>query len=259
MIDSHCHLTYISKEKDILTEVINRSVQSGIKYMVDIGVRPDDIDERIELLSGFKNVFLTLGYYPEYFNEGTTQALNNFDKQIESLNKHTKNIYAIGEIGIDYFHHDTTTRVKQMEFFSSLIDIASKNNLPILIHSRDGFADTYDVLKNKNASGIFHCFSYSAEEVKKALELNYLISFSGNITYKKSEAIREACKYVPNDKLTIETDAPYLSPQIVRSSPNEPSFTMHTAKFIADLRNDTLDNILAYAFENTKKMLMLDI
>ena len=248
MIDSHCHLTYISKKSKDLEEVLERANKAGIFYFVDIGVHPDDIDERMFILSDAEGVFFSMGYYPDYANENDEDTLKAFELKIKNLNKKTlekrnKSIYAVGEIGLDYYHNEDNKN-EQKAFFRALCEAAKNVDLPILIHSR---------------RGIFHCFSGNVEDAKNALDLGYILSFSGSSTYMKNDFIRDAVKYVPKDMFTIETDAPYLTPQKVRGRANEPSFIPYTVEVLAEVRGESKEDIMRTALENAVRVLELPV
>lgn len=264
MIDTHVHFTYISKKSKELEEVFKRANKEGIYYFVDIGLHPDDINERMYILSNAEKVFFTAGYYPDYANENSDDTINAFELKIKNLNESSrlgkKSIYAVGEIGLDYYHN-SENRDEQKEFFFDLCNVAKRLDLPIIIHSRDAFADTFSILKKASLpkTGIFHCFSGGVEEAKKALDLGYILSFSGATTYLKNSFIRDAVKYVPDDMFTIETDSPYLSPQRVRGRSNEPAFITYTAELIAELKNESKEEIMFKALENANRVLDLNI
>ncbi len=256
MIDSHCHLTLISKNKSEIIKIVSRAKESGIKNIIDIGVHPSDIEPRIELLGNIENVYLTAGFYPDYAYSYTTDELSDFKQKIITLNKDKKNIYMLGEIGLDYYHNSDDTH-KQIEFFETLIDMANELALPISIHCRDAFSDMLMVLaKNKvEHGGIMHCFSGGLEDAKKTLDLGFLISFSGVITYPKNQELRDVAKYVPNDSFCIETDAPYLSPQKVRGKKNEPSFLPYTANVVAKQKSMSEQVVFEHCYKNICKLL----
>ena len=263
MIDSHCHLTLISKKRKDLEEVLQRANKAGILYFLDIGVHPNDIDERMFILSEAEGVFLSIGYYPDYSNENDEHTIKAFELKIKTLNKNKlkkKSVYAVGEIGLDYYHNSENKK-EQREFFSSLCEVAKRVDLPILIHSRDAFKDTFQILKEADIPrrGLFHCFSGNIEEAKNALDLGYTISFSGAVTYLKNDFIREAAKYVPKDMFTIETDSPYLTPQKLRGRANEPSFIPYIVEVLSEVRKEDKEDIMRTALENAVRVLELPI
>lgn len=263
MIDTHVHLTYISKKTKELEEVLERANKAGIYYFVDIGLHPNDINERMYILSDAEGVFFTIGYYPDYSAENDEDTIKAFEMKVNNLNKNKivkKSVYAIGEIGLDYYHNDSN-KEEQKDFFRELCEVAKRVDLPIIIHSRDAFKDTFKILKETDIPkrGIFHCFSGGIEEAKKALDLGYILSFSGATTYMKNSFIREAAQYVPNDMFTIETDSPYLTPQKVRGRANEPAYVTYTAELIAELRNEDKETVMRTALENATRVLELPI
>lgn len=256
MIDSHCHLTYISEEKNEIIEIINRAKENNINYIVDIGVHPTDLDKRYNILGDMDNIYMTAGFYPDYAYSYKEEELFLFKDKVASMNKNKRNIYMIGEIGLDYYHNSEAT-YKQRDFFERLINIANILCLPISIHTREAWDDTLAILSNTNVNklGIIHCFSGSRNEAKKLLDLGYIISFSGILTYNKNIELREVAKYVPTDMFCIETDAPYLSPQTKRGKKNEPSFLIHTAEAIAIEKSISIDRILEFSYSNTMSVL----
>ncbi len=256
MIDSHCHLTMISKEKSEIIKKVGIAADCGIKYIIDVGVHPSDLDERLALLGDLDNVYLTAGFYPDYAYFYQDSEIIDFKDKVLSMNKDGRVIYMIGEFGLDYYHNSEDT-YKQIELFEKLIDVSNQLSLPISIHTREAFADTIEVLsKNRvDRQGIIHCFSGGLNEAKKLLDLGFTISFSGVVTYPKNQDLRDVAKYVPDDMFCIETDAPYLSPQKVRSKKNEPSFLVHTATAIGNERGVSFERVFELNYRNVSKLL----
>ncbi len=256
MIDSHCHLTMISKEKSEIIKVVGKARDNGIYYIVDVGVHPSDLDERFNLLGDLDNVYMTAGFYPDYAYSYKPDEVDAFKDKVISMNKDKRNIYMIGEFGLDYYHNSEDI-YKQIELFERLIALSNELALPISIHTREAFADTIEVLSKNRADklGIIHCFSGGLEEAKKLLDLGFLISFSGVVTYPKNQDLRDVAKYVPDDMFCIETDAPYLSPQKVRSKKNEPSFLVHTATAVGNERSVSFERVLELNYRNVSRLL----
>jgi len=256
MIDSHCHLTIISKSAKEIEALLKRANKEGIFYFIDVGINPSDIEFRLQLLSDAEGVYLTAGYYPDYANTYTDVDLDAFKLKIKKANENKKHLYALGEIGLDYYHNDLNKK-DQKKFFAELINVAREVNLPIIIHTRDAFKDTFDILKEEKnpKGGIFHCFTGEIKEAKKALDLGYIISFSGVITYTKNEYLKEVARYVPSDMYTIETDSPYLTPAKLRGHSNEPAFIPYIAEVIAECRGESVDFVMKNALENTRRVL----
>ena len=256
MIDSHCHLTSISKEKSEIIKIIDRAKENNINYIVDIGVHPSDLEKRFDILGSMENVYMTAGFYPDYAYSYEEQELSAFKDKIISMNNDKKNIYMIGEIGLDYYHNNEDT-YKQQHLFEMLISIANELSLPISVHTREAWNDTISILsKNKvDKRGIIHCFSGELEEAKKVLDLGYIISFSGVITYPKNTMLRDVAKYVPDDMFCLETDAPYLTPQKVRGKKNEPSFIKYIADTVANEKSVNVEKILEMSYHNALRVL----
>ena len=213
MIDTHAHLLCLEK-KD---EIIHNMQADEMDYIINIGTTLEDSIAGVKLAEKYENVFATVGIYPEYSESVTEQDL----KEIEELAKHEK-VVAIGEIGLDY--HNEYNKQSQKNLLVKQLEIADRNNLPFCIHCRSAVSDLYDVLKeNKhliNHSGLMHCYSEGKDWVQKFLNLGLYISFSGNITFRKSD--RSFLKDIPLDRILVETDSPYLSPEPIRGRVNEP-------------------------------------
>lgn len=256
MIDSHCHLEYISENKDVVKAVVERAKQNGIKYILDIGTHPSDIDRRIKLLNGIDGIYMSAGFYPDYAEEYKDSEIDEMKNKIALLNKNEKRICAIGEIGLDY-HHNSENKSKQITFFEKLLSMSKELNLPVLIHTREAWDDTIKILAKSNVKGIIHCFSGGLSEAKSILDLGCLISFSGILTYPKNTELRDVAKYVPSDMYTIETDAPYLTPQKMRNKKNEPAFIKYIAETLAFERETPLENIMRDACRNAFRVLSL--
>lgn len=226
MIDTHAHLLCF---KDAL-DIIDSMEDNGLENIVTIGTTAKDSKQSVELAKKHKNIYATVGIYPEFAGETTEEDL----KQIKELAKDDK-VVAIGEIGLDY-HTEGYDAEAQKQLFIKQLKIADEMGLPFCIHCRGAAEDVYKVLsENKhliNHSGLMHCYSEGKEWVDKFLSLGLYISFSGNITFKKSD--RSFLKDIPLDKILVETDAPYLSPEPFRGRENRPERVNFVAKKIAE-------------------------
>ncbi len=226
MIDTHAHLLYF----DDVDEIINSMESQGIENIVTIGTTVEDSADSIALAEKHKNIYATVGIYPEYSNLTTEEDL----KKLKELAKHEK-VVAIGEIGLDY-HNEVFDAEAQKKLFIQQLEIADELSLPFCIHCRKAVSDLYEVLSTHKHlikyGGLMHCYSEGAEWVKKFIDLGMYISFSGNITYKKSD--RSFLKDIPLDRIVVETDAPYLSPEPRRGKENRPEYVKLTAERIAD-------------------------
>ncbi len=228
IIDTHAHL--LSPGVDTFS-IIERMKDDGLEKIVNIGTDTGDSEGGVLLAKKVKDVYTTVGIHPEYASKTTKQDI----EKINALASEEK-VVAIGEIGLDY-HFETDNKEKQKEIFIAQIKIAKAHNLPICIHTRDAKEDTYEILKKYSdiivKPSIMHCFSEDWEYAKKFLDLGFYISFSGNITYKKSD--RSFVKDIPLDRILVETDSPYLSPEPLRGTKNEPKNVKLTAQKLADL------------------------
>ena len=215
MIDTHTHLYMFDEDgKNIIENMAN----DNLERIVTIGTTVEDSKKNIEIASKYENIYATVGIYPEFANDITDEDLC----QIEEL-AHNEKVVAIGEIGLD-FHSDNFDKDAQIKMFIKELEIADKLGLPFCIHCRDAAEKLYGILsENKNLinhSGLMHCYSEGKEWVQKFLDLGLYISFSGNITFKKSD--RSFLKDIPLEKILVETDSPYLSPEPFRGRKNEP-------------------------------------
>ena len=222
MIDTHAHLLSL-ENKD---EIVDSMQSDGLECIVNIGTTVEDSILGVELAKSNKNIYAAVGIYPEYSKEVAAEDL----KTVEKLSKEPK-VVAIGEIGLDY-HNDDYDRKSQKEIFVKQLEIADKAGLPFCIHCRGAVEDLYDILsENKhliNHSGLMHCYSEGKEWFKKFLDLGLYLSFSGNITYKKSD--RSFLKEIPINRILVETDSPYLSPEPLRGRVNNPK----NVRFVID-------------------------
>jgi len=246
MIDSHAHLLCFDDNK----EIINKMKEDGLEFIVTIGTTVEDSRQSVDLALGNKNVFATVGIYPEYANNVSEKDL----LEIESLAKNEK-VVAVGEIGLDY-HNEGYDKEKQKEIFIKQLQIADKVGLPFCIHCRNAVEDVYDVLsKNKHLiknSGVMHCYSEGAAWIEKFLDLGLYISFSGNITFKKSD--RSFLNKIPLDRLIVETDAPYLSPEPLRGRLNQPKNIRFIIEKIAKELNLEFDELEKITNKNAKNL-----
>ena len=255
-IDSHCHIDGEAFDAD-RDEVVERAKNAGVKAMLDIGTgnpHNGEIAKAVAVAESYENVFASVGVHPH-------DALTYDDKaenHLIDLVKSSEKVIAWGEIGLD-FYYDHSPRDVQIDVFRRQIRTAKDLNLPIIIHSRDADDETVEILRNECSDndfrgGIMHCFGGTAEMARDVLEIGFLISFAGNVTFKKAENLRDAARVVPLNKLLIETDCPFLTPVPFRGKRNEPSFVVHTAKFLAEfygielekLANQTTNNFVDF-------------
>lgn len=248
MIDTHAHLLMLEN----MNEIIDGMANDDMDYIVTIGTTVEDSIQSVNLAQKHEKVYATVGIYPEYSVDTTEEDL----KVIEELAKNEK-VVAIGEIGLDY--HYNYDKKSQKELFVKQLEIANRVGKPFCIHCRDAASDVYEVLKeNKhliNHSGLMHCYSEGKEWFEKFLELGLYLSFSGNITFKKTD--RSFLKDIPLDRIVVETDSPYLSPEPFRGRRNEPKMVQYVIDKIAKEIEISSEELRKITTENAKKFYSL--
>ena len=233
MIDSHCHLDHEPLFSD-LKNVIKRSKSVGIEKLLTISTSFDSFNKIKEIVNKDKIIYGTIGIHP---HETETNLINS-EQIIESLKK-TDKIIGIGETGLD-FYYNNSDKDNQIISFKEHIEASIKTNSPLIIHSRDAEEETFNILndyKDKNLKILMHCFTGSLNFAKKLLTLNAFFSASGIITFKNSAELQETFRFLPLDRILIETDSPFLAPVPNRGKKNEPSFIDYTAQKLADIKN----------------------
>jgi TatD DNase family protein len=233
LIDTHCHLTFEQFGGNV-EQVIQRSREENVTGWITVGTDIKDSAKAVELTGGFENMYAAVAIHPHEAKTATADIL----KELRELARHNK-VVAIGETGLDY-HYDFSMPQQQRDCFKRHLEIAAEMNLPVIIHSREAFDETIEIL-SRYSSGlrgvVFHCFSGSAEQGKIVLDRGFYISFTGVVTFKNAEKTRRAAEIVPLDRLMIETDAPYMSPEPMRKQKiNEPALMIHTARCLAQLK-----------------------
>ena len=251
LFDSHSH--YNDEKFDVdRNNIIEKNFEKGITSLVCAGYSVLSSKQAINLSTEFKHIYATCGISPNDIDE-------DVDNQLEEIVKIAKNskVVGIGEIGLDYYWNKEN-KEKQKEIFIKQIQIANELDLPIVIHTRDAVMDTLEILKQNtvNKKGVFHCCPLNIELVKEALKLGFYISFSGNITFKNAKP-EEIIKLVPLDKILIETDCPYLSPEPNRGKRNDSSNLIYIAEKIANIKEMKIEEIAKITNDNTKKIFNL--
>lgn len=247
LVDSHCHLDFPDFAEE-LDDVVNRASEAGIGRMVTICTRVRKFDQVLAVAERFEQVYCSVGTHPHNADEELDVTVDELVK----LAEHPK-VVAIGEAGLDY-HYDNSPREAQMQGLLVHIDAARQTGLPLVIHSRDADEHMMAVLENEMGKGAFpallHCFSSGRDLALKGVELGLYVSFSGILTFKRSEEIRAIAAEVPLDRLLVETDAPYLAPMPHRGKRNEPSYVVETAKILAEVKGVSEAEIWKITTEN---------
>jgi len=246
-VDHHCHLDFPDFADD-LDGVVTRAKAAGVGALVSISTRIRHFDRLVKLVEDYPNVFCSVGTHPHYAHE----ELDIPVEEIVRLARHPK-VVAIGEAGLDYFY-DNSPREAQAQGFRNHIAAARATGLPLVIHARDADLDVAAILEEATAKGKFpavlHCFTGGPELARRGLDLGLYVSFSGIVTFKKSDALRDIARSVPLDRLLVETDAPYLAPGKYRGKRNEPAYVVETAAVLAKLRGITTEELAKATTDN---------
>lgn len=244
LFDTHAHYNdekFLEDREEILQQV----KEAGVEKLVVAGYNLETSKEAIKIAQTHNNLYATVGISPNDLDEEINL------EEIERIAKNEK-VVAIGEIGLDYYWNKEN-KEKQIDIFKKQIEIANKLNLPIVIHTREAVSDTIDILKNQvkaNQTGVFHCCPLNVELIKEAIKLGYYISFSGNITFKSSKNADKCITEVPLDRILIETDSPYMSPEPFRGQRNDSRRVELVARKIAEAREKTIEDIAKITYEN---------
>lgn len=262
-IDSHCHLDMLPEwveglppedwERNI-EEAVARAEEAGVRWILNPGVTWQEMPRVQALTERFPNVFIAAGIHPHDAETWTSGSV----ERLRELARHPR-VVAIGECGLDYYY-DNAPREKQQEAFRDQIRLAKELDLPLIIHTRDAEADTMRLLEEEGVSrGVFHCFTGSKELAMAGIRRGLSISFSGVVTFKKSDALREVAREVPADRFLIETDAPYLAPPPYRGKRNEPAYVVKIAETLAEVRGTRVEEIAEQATRNTIQLFRLPV
>ena len=247
LTDSHCHLFYDEILQDI-DNVFVRSKKLGVNRFICVGTNINDSLLSLDISKKFENVFCSAGVHPH----DSQNVDKDYLQQIELMMK-SKKMIAIGEIGLDYFRNISSKKI-QIKVFHELLQLADNIKKPIIFHNRDADKDIIDTLScYPNVIGVSHCFSSTLSTAKKLLDMGYYISFSGNLTFKNS-ALPSVAKYLPLNRLLVETDSPYLSPEPFRGKSNEPGRTRYVAEKLAEIHNISFESIANQTTKNINKL-----
>ena len=247
LIDSHCHLV---NEDYNIDEIIEKAKENDVKYLIVSGSERDDNKLNIKLLDKYDNIFLSAGYHPSMASSVTEDDYNFLEKCLMN-----DRVVAVGEIGLDY-HYGKEDMEDQKELFRRQLDLAKKYNKPVVIHTRDAFLDTYNILREYNLSGVIHCFSGSLEVAKQYLDLGYYLGIGGVVTFKNSK-LKDVIKEIGLGRVVFETDSPYLSP--IRGEKNEPGNVKLVCVFISDLLDLSFDEVANITSNNVINLFRLNI
>ena len=246
LVDSHCHINFDELQQR-LPEVLNNARMNDVAYMLCVSVTMEEFPEVIALAKQHEHVFASVGVHPCY-----EDVREPSKAELVELANDAK-IIAVGETGLDYFRIENQDMTWQRDRFMRHIDVAKQVQKPLIIHTRSAADDTMRILKEQGADecrGVMHCFAEDWEVAKQALDLGFYISFSGIVTFKSAANVQEVARKCPQDRILVETDAPYLAPVPLRGKTNEPAYVKHTAQFVADLRGIPLPELAEATTQN---------
>ena len=249
IVDSHCHLDFKDFQDD-LDLVIKKACDANVKHMLSISVNLEDFNNVYKVANSYDNIYCTTGIHPNNVPENKNNELL-FEKL--SLNLKKKKVIGVGETGLDFYRNEEN-RINQIEYFNTHLEVSGLLNYPTIVHTRNAEKDTINCIekavKKHSTKGLIHCFTSTMELAKKVLDKGFYISFSGIITFKKVDDLIDVVKYVPLDRILVETDAPYLAPIPFRGKRNEPSFVTHTLKKIAEIKKKNVEDMAQITTNN---------
>jgi TatD DNase family protein len=253
IIDSHAHLTWESYKED-QAEVIARALEQKVVQMIQAGVDIETIPEMIKLAETYEQIYIGIGLHPHEAKLWSEQA----ESTLKAAALHPKTV-AVGECGLD-FHYNHSDRESQLSAFRRQVQLAKDVKKPLIIHTREAWDNTFSILNDLHAAevgGVFHCFTGGPEVLPQIKDLDFYVSFSGIVTFAKSQDIQAAAKLVPANRMLVETDCPYLTPHPHRGKRNEPAFVWLVAQKLAELRQTTVEEIAAVTSENARRLFNL--
>jgi len=251
-IDTHSHLQLLNEKNISTDDAVTFASENDVKILINVATDLASSRFNYDIVDQYANIFGSVGLHPN----DATDSKDDIPEIIKLIAK--AKIVAIGEIGLD-FYRDQSSKNDQIDVVTQFLDVAVQTQKPVIFHSRNASDETYQLLKKyqDKVKGVMHCFTYDAEFALKMVELGYYISFSGIVTFPKSDDIQDAAKQIPADQLLIETDCPFLSPVPHRGKVNQPGYVKHVAEKIAELRNQTLDEIADITTANAIKLFNL--
>lgn len=253
LIDTHCHLDFPDFDAD-REEVIQRAKQEGVGCIINIGSSLRGSRAGVNLAKQYDFIYASIGIHPHEADKVDEELIKN----IQQLSKEAK-VVAIGEIGLDYYRGISSVK-NQKQLFSTLLELAKSKSQPVIIHSRQAQEDTFKILKEKSITyGVVHCFSGNEKFLSQYLDLGLYISFTCNLTYRKSENLRNLAKLVPLECLLLETDAPFLPPEGLRGKRNEPGYVKYLAEELARIKGVDMEEIARVTTANAQKLFRINL
>lgn len=250
LIDTHCHLDFKDFESD-RRDVIKRSRENGVGCIINVGSSVKGTLESINLSEKNDFIYASAGIHPHEADNVTEKDIDCFKRSLEA-----KKVVAVGEIGLDYYRN-VSSKDNQERLFVMSLEAAKGKNLPVIVHNRDANEDTTRILKEvigDKVNGVMHCFSGDKIFLERCLDMGMFISFTCNITFKNADRLRNIVKLVPMEKLLLETDAPFLAPQVFRGRRNEPSYLKYLAEEISRIKNIGFEDVARITTINAKRL-----
>lgn len=255
LIDAHAHLELEPLVLDYEL-VVQRAVEAGVVAMITVGIDLDDGRMALQIAERCERVFACVGFHPHNARLASDESLAD----MEHLAGHPK-VVGYGEVGLDFFRNHSP-RDMQLAAFRAQLGIAKKLGKPVVIHLRDAYAEGLDMLEKEApfpSGGLIHCFSGTWEDAKRALDLGFHVSIPGTVTYKKNDLLRGVVSRLPEDRIVLETDCPYLAPEPFRGKDNEPALILHTARRVAEVRGVSLEEIGKTTTANAIRLFQLPL
>lgn len=252
-IDSHCHLDRLdlSKHNNSLTELLDDARARGVDKMLCVGIDMNLYPGMVEAVNGQPDVYLSVGIHPCHVVESPWN-----EQQVRAAVAENPRVVALGETGLDYYY-SIDSREQQISAFRNHLQLGSELDLPVIIHTRDAREDTLRVMAESadpQTAGVMHCFTETREMAEAAIEMGFMISFSGIITFRNAAELRQVVKAVPMDKLLIETDSPYLAPIPYRGKPNQPGYVAEVAACVAELKGLSVEQVAEQTADNFHRL-----
>ncbi|MFT6221052.1 MAG: TatD DNase family protein [Candidatus Endobugula sp.] len=241
LVDSHCHLDRLNLDAhdNQLSSAIDAALARGVQQLLCVGISVNNREAVVEIAEQYPQVVSSVGVHPLDVKEGLAT-----ENDLIEWSKHPK-VVALGESGLDYYYSQDDKPIQQESFIVHL-QAAAKAQLPVIVHTRDAREDTLRLINehgSETSAGVLHCFTESWEMAKQAIDMNYMISISGIVTFKKADELRDVVRQIPMDRLLVETDSPYLAPVPHRGKPNEPQYVRDVAEYIAELKGVSFEEL----------------
>ncbi|MDO6563098.1 TatD family hydrolase [Amphritea sp. 1_MG-2023] len=251
-VDSHCHLDRLdlSVRNNDLQAVLDAAAAKQVSRMLCVAIEMQQLPDMLQTVKRFDNVFASAGVHPLHVAEGMAEIAELLEYAADSR------VVALGETGLDYYYQQDTVELQQESFIRHL-KASAISRLPVIVHTRDAREDTLTLLRqhsDPSVGGVLHCFTESWQMAQQAMDLNYMISFSGIITFRTAAELREVVKQVPIENLLIETDSPYLAPVPYRGKPNEPQYVVEVAQCVADIKGLRIEEVAEITSQNFDRM-----